>query len=270
MTRLLLVSSLIVAFSPGSGAGETPVRLSVEPMPEPKPAFRHRLLPELGELKPGNPAQGYLRCFMEQRAFFFGKQGTDDHARYQAMPLAELPPKLTSYGGRALEQADWAARLEPLDWQALEQVRDGGLEVLPSELGPLQVLALTLNVRFRAEVAGKHFADALRTAQTMFMLGRHLGEHPARPANLVGLWAAHLALGTLTEMVQRPGCPNLYWALTDLPTPLVDLRRGVQGDGTLVAAELGPIRDDAPMTDSDLEGVVGRLSGLIGYAHERD
>ena len=38
--------------------------------------------------------------------------------------------------------------------------------------------------------------------------------------------------------MQQPGCPNLYWALTDLPCPLVDLRKGVQGDRTVVAAEL--------------------------------
>ena len=32
--------------------------------------------------------------------------------------------------------------------------------------------------------------------------------------------------------MQQPKCPNLYWALTDLPSPLVDLRKGVQGEQT--------------------------------------
>ena len=70
-------------------------------------------------------------------------------------------------------------------------------------------------------------------------------------------------------MVQQPGCPNLYWALTDLPCPLVDLRKGVQGDRTLVAAELRPLRDDAPMTEAELEAFVSRLSGLISFAREQ-
>ena len=126
---------------------------------------------------------------------------------------------------------------------------------LPAELGPLQVLAAALQVRFRVEVAGRHFDDAVRTAKTMFALARHLGEHPTEVANLVGLWVAHLGLDTLEEMVQQPGCPNLYWALTDLPCPLVDLRKGVQGDRTLVAAELRLLRDDAPMTEAELEDV---------------
>jgi hypothetical protein len=95
----------------------------------------------------------------------------------------------------------------------------------------------------------------------MFALARHLGEHPTEVADLVGLWVAHLGFGTLEEMMQQPGCPNLYWALTDLPCPLVDLRKGVQGDRTLVAADLRSLRDDAPMTDSETEKFVSHLSG---------
>ena len=133
------------------------------------------------------------------------------------------------------------------------------------ELGPLQVLAAALQVRFRAEVAGRHFDDAIRTAKTMFALARHLGEHPTEVADLVGLWVAHLGLGTLEEMVQQPGCPNLYWALTDLPCPLVDLRKGVQGDRTLVAADLRSLRDDAPMTDAEIGRVREPLVRRAGF-----
>ena len=118
-------------------------------------------------------------------------------------------------------------------------------------------------------MAGRHFDDAIRTAKTMFALARHLGEHPTEVADLVGLWVAHLGLGTLEEMVQQPGCPNLYWALTDLPCPLVDLRKGVQGDRTLVAADLRSLRDDAPMTEAEIETFVSRLSGVMSFAREQ-
>ena len=143
------------------------------------------------------------------------------------------------------------------------------MEPLSDELGPLQDLAAALQVRFRAEVAGRHFDAALCTAKTLFALARHLGEHPTEVANLVGLWAAHLSLGTLEEMVQQPGCPNLYWALTDLPCPLVDLRKGVQGDRTLVAAELRSLHDDTPMTETEIEELVSHLSGVMGFALEQ-
>ncbi|HEV3118484.1 MAG TPA: hypothetical protein VGY58_15650, partial [Gemmataceae bacterium] len=198
-------------------------------MAAPKPALKYQLLPELRELNPGNAAHNYLKCFMEQRRFFYSKEAVADRRRYLTMPLAELPlDRLRDYGGFALRQADWAARLDSVDWQNLQPVQEGGMEQVPPEVGPLQLLGTALRVRFRAEVAGRHFDDAVRTAKTMFALARHLGDHPSEVANLEGLWVAHLSLNTLAEMVQQPGCPNLYWALTDLPCPLVDLRKGVQ------------------------------------------
>jgi hypothetical protein len=239
-------------------------------MPAPTPALKYQLLPELRELNPGNAAQSYLKCFMEQQRFFFGKESAAERARYQAMPLAALPvDKLLHYGGFALTQADWAARLDALDWQTLERIQNGGMERLSDEVGPFQDLAAALQVRLRAEVAGRHFDAALGTAKTLFALARHLGEHPTEVANLVGLWVAHLGLGTLEEMVQEPGCPNLYWALTDLPCPLVDLRKGVQGDLALVAAELRSLHDHTPMTETEMEEFVSHLSGVMGFAREQ-
>jgi hypothetical protein len=266
MSRVLTGILALAAFPLGARADEPAVRLSVRPMAAAKPALRYQLLPEQGELKPGNAAQNYLKCFMEQRKFFYGKDAVLERARYQTMPLAELPvDKLRDYGGFTLRQADWAARLDTIDWQTPPGIPNGSPGQLPPEVGPLQVLATALQVRCRAEVAGRHFDEALRTAKTMFALARHLGEHPTEVANLVGLWVAHLGLDTLEEMVQQPGCPNLYWALTDLPCPLLDVRKGVQGERALVAADLRMLRDDAPMSDVELEKFISHVAGWINF-----
>src|SRR5438132_1583997 len=231
MTCFSLILVALAALPLGSDSGGTVVRLSVRPMPAPKPALKYQLLPEIRELNPGNPAHDYLRCFAEQRNFFFSKEAIAERARYLSMPLVELPAeKLRTYGGFALRQADWAARLDSLDWQLLRNVQINGMDLLLPELGRLQVLAEALRVRFRAEVAGRHFEDAVRTTKTMFALARHLGEYPAEAANLVGLSVAHLGLDTLEAMVQPPGCPHLYWALTDYPGPRLHLRKGIQDD----------------------------------------
>ena len=120
------------------------------------------------------------------------------------------------------------------------------------ELASLRILAAALQVRFRGEVARGEFDAAIVTAKTMLALARHLGEHPTSRANLLGISVAGMALDTLEEMIQQPGCPNLYWALTDLPTPLVELRKGMQGDRATVAAELKPFRDSL-MTDTEID-----------------
>jgi hypothetical protein len=270
MTRVLLAALALAALLPGpSRADGTAVRLTVQPMPAPKPALKYLLLPEVRELKTGNPVQWYIRCFQEQRNFFFGKAATAERARYRAMPLADLPAgQLRGYGGSALTQADFGARLDTPDWDALQRVQGGGTDLRLSELGPLRILSWGLQVRFRGEVAGRHFDDAVRTAKTMFALARHLGECPVGAANRLGLSFADLALDTLEEMVQQPGCPNLYWALTDLPAPLVDLRKGLQGDGVLAAADLKSLRDD-PMTEAELDEVLSRLSGALGFARQQ-
>lgn len=270
MTRAFLAAVVLTALPLGSRAGETVVHLNVRPMAAPKPALKYQLLPELRELHPGNPAQNYLKCFAEQRNFFFSKEATAERARYLSLPLAELPVEnLRGYGGNALRQADWAARLDTLDWQILQHVQTEGMDLSRTEVGFLQFLGPALRVRFRGEVAGRRFDDAVRTAKTMFALARHLGENPTESANLLGFTIANLALTTLEEMEQQPGCPNLYWALTDLPCPLVELRKGLQGEHTLIAADLGQLRTDLPMAEDQLDQFVSRLSGGMGFARSQ-
>jgi hypothetical protein len=266
MIRMLFAALTLTAFPLAAGAGETVIPLHVRPMPAPKPALKYQLLPEVRELDPGNASFFYLRCFAEQRNFFFSKEANGERARYLSMPLAELATaNLHRYGGFALEQADWAARRSTCDWQLVQHLQTDGMELLVPELGRLRILGTALQVRFRAEVAGRHFDDAIRTVKTMFAFARHLGEYPREEANRLGLTVAEQAVSILEEMVQQPGCPNLYWALTDLPCPLVDLRKGVQGDRSLIAAKLRLLRDDAPMTEEQLEKFVSELSGLLGY-----
>jgi hypothetical protein len=276
MTRIFVAVVALAALPLASHAGETVVRLSVQPMPAPEPALKYLLLPEVRELKAGNPAQYYLRCFMEQRNFFFNKQSAAQRARYQTMPLAELAAEKARntgggarYGGGPLKQVDWAARLNALDWEIVPRLQTEGVDLSLPELGPLRVLAAALQVRFRIEVAGRRFDDAVYTAKTMFALARHLGEYPAESANSLGLSVAGLTVATLEEMVQQSGCPNLYWALTDLPCPLVDMRKGLQGGCTLAATELRPLREDAVMTAEELEKVVSRLFGVMELGREQ-
>src|SRR5262245_27790963 len=204
--RTFLAITLLAVSCELSRGGETVVRLKVRAMPAPTPALKYQLLPEAGELNPGNAAQNYLKCFMEQRRFFYSKEATAERARFQVMPLAELPlDQLRDYGGVALRQADWAARLDTVNWEYLSYARSSGAEPMAAEAGPLQILATALQVRLRAEAAGRRFDDAIRTAKTIFALSRHLGEHSSSVANLVGLWAAHAGMNALEEMAQQPG-----------------------------------------------------------------
>jgi hypothetical protein len=96
----------------------------------------------------------------------------------------------------------------------------------------------------------------------MFALSRHVGKHPTLIGNLVAMAIANETIGPLEEMLQQPGCPNLYWALTDLPSPLVEIRHGMQGERVLDPTELAMITDRGAMTAAELERVMKGLDEL--------
>jgi hypothetical protein len=272
MTRALLAAAALSVLAAGAIAAAQPsdVQLSVSPMSAPIPALKYLLLPDPGDVKSGNAAQEYLRCFAEQRVFFFSTEFTEKRHAYLSMPLAELAKEKTGvYGGRALTQADRAARMDTVDWQTFRDGPGDGADLALPELGPLRILAEALQARCRIEIASGRFDDAVRTAATMIALARHLSEYPAGAANLVGLSIADRALASAEEMVQQPNCPNLYWALTDLPRPLIELRKGLRGDCARMTAEMAAIRADAPMTAEQLEDVISRLSGRTAFQREQ-
>jgi hypothetical protein len=266
---LLCLAALAVVAVPcradqTSPASETLIRLSVRPAPAAKPALRYLLLPELLEMNPGNPIQNYLKCFMEQQKFFFDKEAFDRREKLLKMPLKELPAQaLKDYGAYALKQADWAARLDAPDWQILLKLKTDGVGLLLPDVQQMRPLANALKVRFRAEVALGRFDDALRTAKTTFAMSRHMGGHPTMIGNLVGIAIAFVAIGPLEEMLEQPGCPNLYWALTNLPSPMVPIHVGIEGERVLVLAEFHDLDESAPMSADQLKKFVEHIDKVI-------
>jgi hypothetical protein len=250
-----------------TSTAETLIRLSVSPAPAPRPALRYRLLPELREMNPGNPIAGYMRCMLEQQRFFFDKEAFERREELLAMPLKELPAlELEEYGRLALRHADRAARLDNPDWQVLLKLKSDGINLLLPEVQQIRSVARALAVRFRSEIALGRFDDAIRTAKTLFAMSRHLSEHPTLIADLVAISAADTAIGPLEEMLQQPGCPNLYWALTNLPAPLVPLDRGMEGERvmSLSPTEFGELDEKAPMTADQIKSLIAKWDVLLG------
>jgi hypothetical protein len=244
---------------------ETLIRLNVSPGRAPKPALRYLLLPELLEMNPGNPIQNYMKCFMEQQKFFFDKEAFERREKLLTMPLKELPAQeLSDYGRLPLRQADWAARLDAPDWQFLLAIRNDGVSASIPDVQEMRTLAKALKVRFRAEIALGRFDDALKTAKTLFAMSRHLGEHVIFVSDLIGISIAFVAIGPLEEMLEQPGCPNLYWALSNLPVPLVAIDKGTQGERVGILAEFHDLDDRAPMSVEQINKYIARMSKVLG------
>ncbi len=276
MPRPLLGFAVIVAFALPCVAEQTTsnsemlIRLNLRPAPAPKPALRYQLLPELNEMNPGNPIQIYMKCMMEQKKFFFDADAFLNREKLLAMPLKELPAQdLKEYGSFVLSQADRAARLDNPDWQVLLKLKADGIELLLPEVQQIRALARALQVRFRAEIAQCRFDDAIRTAKTMFAISRHLGEHPTLIGDLVGMAIASMTISNLEEMLEQPGCPNLYWALTNLPSPMISLDKGMDGERVMMAWVFRDLSDSAPLSKGQLKKFLALTDKLLALGEKK-
>lgn len=215
-------------------------------------------------MKPGNPILGYYKCFGGRQRYVFDQAGSEGGASLLGMPLKEVPAKtLDDLGPHALSLADEAARLDSPDWQIVLQLRRDGVNLLLPDVQQLRQLSRALAARFSAEVASGRIDDAIRTAKTLFALSRHLGEHPTIIGNLVGLAIANITIPPLEELIQQPACPNLYWALTNLPDPLIALDHGSDGERLFVATEFRDLDESAPMSAEQIRKVIAHLDKLL-------
>lgn len=233
----LLAWPLYAAAEQPAANVEMLIRLNVEATPAPKPALRYLLLPELKEMQPGNPIPNYLRCFFDQ----------------------DFTTATDSLSAAALRQADRAARMDKPDWQILLKAKTDGIGLLLPDVQKLRALAAALQERFHTEVAQHRFDDALRTAKTMFAMSRHMGDHPTLIGGLVAVAIATITINPLEEMLSQPGCPNLYWALTNLPRPLIVMDKGWEGERMLIESEFRELDEAAPMSAAQITKLIKHI-----------
>jgi hypothetical protein len=244
--RSLFCCTALIAFALPAQADQTVttteivIRLTVPPMASPKPALRYLLLPDLKEMTPGNPIPNYLRCLLAQ----------------------DFSTDRETLSRSALRQVDRAARMDKPDWQILLKLKTDGFGLLLPDLQKMRFLASVLQERFHDEVAQRRFDDALRTAQTMFALSRHMGEHPTLIGDLVAVAIATVAIGPLEEMLEQPDCPNLYWALTNLPEPLISVNKGMEGERVLIRSEFRELDDREPMSKDQVKKLIFHIDNL--------
>ena len=160
--------------------GKLVIAALVSPTATPVPSLKYQLLPELRDQQPGNQVQAFYKCFMEQHAFYREKTEIEKREKWSIAPLAELANEkgLIGYGGSGLRQADYAARLESVDWAILSQFKAEGINLLLPDVQQMRQLAGALKVRIRGEIARKENDAAIRTAQTLFALAAAFNHHP--------------------------------------------------------------------------------------------
>lgn len=290
MRPALIAAALACAAAPATAQppavpenGKLTIPLTLSLTAEPRPTSRFLLQPQYTDLMPGEKLAGFLKCFMEQERFFSSaeeKKRTD----WNALPLADLPlDQIRQHGvydghgagvldgiaydppnARLMVFMDQAARYDRVEWNLWYNLRKDGLSALLPEVQKLRSLALVLKLRMRAEIKAGEFARSAETSKTLFGLARMLERAPTLISYLVGIAVASVAVDALEEMVQQPGCPNLYWGLTDLGGPVLDIRTGAGGERVWLASLFRPALDaTGPLSDEQLAAVFRRIDGLF-------
>src|SRR5207302_1936482 len=102
-------------------------------------------------------------------------------------------------------------------------LRRDGIGTLLPDVQKMRSVAAALKTRVRGQVKAGDHLGAIETLRTMFALARTMEAHPTLIGTLVGLAIASIACDAAEELVQQPGCPNLFWSFTDLPAPFLSL-----------------------------------------------
>jgi hypothetical protein len=238
--------------------------LAVSPGTAPVPALKYRLYPAEMERKPGNAVPMYLR-FAHERNDARKKELREKPAEWNKLPLEKLPlaevkqfldEHVLKYN---LQQLDLGARRKTAEWNYSLDVGDP-IELLLPDAQEMRMQAPLLVLKARVEIAEGRYADAVHTLETGFSFSQQVGQGDFLIQSLVGIACASQFADEVLELVERPGAPNLYWALTVLPRPLIDLRHANEYEQNMLEMQFPDLADlDRPRTPEQWDAVLVRV-----------
>ncbi len=217
------------------------VKVTIFPMKSPATALEHPLLPRYVDLNSGNAALLYSKAIILMADHKDPSELWDKIDRWLELPPADLPKgeveKAIVLHANALKVIGQAAHRDRCDWQPPVREDPDVFGIMLPEMSHLRNAGRLLALKARTEIAEGRPTDALATLQTGYALAIHTGQCPFLVCNLVGVAISGMMDQQMLAVVQSRRCPNVYWSLTALPVPLVDLRPGLalEADSLLLA-----------------------------------
>jgi hypothetical protein len=253
---------------------EIPVqKLTVTPAAAPVPALQYSLLPDFRDTTPGNAALLYYRAFAPDwssrvRGNKDLQEKIDDAQDKPAAEVKAMPELQFIRNWGMLKEVDRAARRTYCDWELAPRIREEGISLLIPDVQGLRAYARSLKLRAKLELADGQFDKAAYTFQTGLQLGRDTAHGPTLIQALVGVAISAVMLDEVEEWVGTPQSPNLYWALTNLPQPFIDLRMGFQGERVMLDNLLPGFREALAaghmraLSQDQMQDIVSKVSQI--------
>lgn len=226
-----------------------PIKLTVDPAAEPKPALQFELLPSGRQRVNGNAALHYTKAALARPAVDRDKQPAEDkklggweEADFDKLPVDEVKLFLKGYSA-AFRELEYGTRCKSCEWVAATASGPDALNDLLVVIPTYRELARVLALRVRVELAEKRYDDAVGSIRTGLQFAKHLGEGPSLIQALVGHAVAAVFLARADDLIARPGSPNLYWAVSTLPRPFIDPRPALAGEDELIDSFIPGLAD---------------------------
>lgn len=238
--------------APAKPAEQPPVvSVRLTPADEPTPALRYPLTTPYIDQTDGNAATFYYRALVMLRSIPepAHKELQQKAPDWLEKPLKDLPRdevrRLLQSVRNVVGEARTASLCDHCRWDLRLRDRRGAeiVALLLPEWQELRQLARLLALQSRLAIAEGRFDDAIDSLRIGYKLSRDAAQEPILICGLVGISCAQIMNVQALELVQAPGAPNLYWSLTVLPCPLVDLQPAMGYEMSFVMQIFPVLRD---------------------------
>jgi hypothetical protein len=229
---------------------------------------------------PGNAAPLWIRTALAARSV--RHKWTDAQNNWDGpglgLTLDKLPKKevravLVKFSS-AFRLAEFAARRRHCDWERLPltiQNLQDPLALPLEEIQSMREIARLLSLRCRLQMSEGRFDEAIRTLRVGFALARHIAQgSDMLIQDLVAIAIAAVMFGRVEEWIQTPGSPNLYWALTEMPSPLVAIRPSIRSELNTIYRSFPELRElkTRKLTPAQAQELANRV--LSGFYRSGD
>jgi hypothetical protein len=190
----------------------------------PTPALKHQLLFSFAERIPGNAAIAYLDAIL-----LMGPDTGDKTEKaleaYDAKDMKAFETLARELDLASMfDELDVAGRRERCDWQP--PIREKGVMTLLPHLSPLaHGVTRSIKVRALRQIQRGELPDALATLRLGYEMADRVGQEPVLVSALVSLRISSWMHDTLAQLMNHRESPNLYWALSEIPSRQLILRR---------------------------------------------
>ncbi|WP_145056713.1 hypothetical protein [Adhaeretor mobilis] len=238
-------AELIVVEEDTDGGHLTTFKMTISPAAEPVPALKHRLVAREIDMKQGNAVPYYYRALMgvsRDDKVLRKKYGDayDEWRRPADVPLSDLPldkvrQAANAWQGSVMENLREATLRRECNWEWDVQAMRGPdlIAFLLEEIQESRIVSRVLSLRTRLAMAERDYQRAIDELRMNYRLGRDVAKEPLLICDLVGIAICSTGNHSLIELIAQPNSPNLYWAIAELPKPMVSVRESMRTEMSL-------------------------------------